>query len=196
MSDFNTRTDYVVAYLELVTMHRPTKQPFGFITHFDFVTGIATIKDKGAMSSRCTFLPPSAVHLLRNYKSYLINLSSRLTHTAPKIAEKLTRALEGEVKLFRYWYEDKLTRYKPNKKYQEIQKIAPVIENWPRHFLKTKLLILGVYPDDVKRYMGHASEHDNLYSIVGTFDANKFKELAELIENDVIKPLNIPLLNW
>lgn len=188
---FNAVTNYVISYLELCTMHRPIKRQFGTLSQFDLTTGFVTLQDKGFDSQRTLPLPPSAVKLLKDYCEYIRKLRDTLIFTQKNIANDFSKMLGSETDLFKHWVRNKLDDYNPSLRFSNAAQLELIPKNWARHYIKTKLLEFGVVSDDIEMFMSHHADHENLYSVLSTFEFQRFSMISEIIENKIVKPLNL-----
>ena len=156
--NYNALTEFVVAYLMLSTLHRPSTEPFGTLKHFDLHSGLVNIVDKGPNSFRVIPLNNAALALVISYISFLRFFSSQFRHIYPDISNNVNLILGKDAPLFQV-LSFKLRRFRPFEpnfleKYQSTEVIK---NNFARHYISSFLVKEGASRDEVKTFLGHIS---------------------------------------
>jgi hypothetical protein len=168
----NAFTSYCVGLLMLCTGHRPTRDPFSSLSHFDLDRGLLLICDKAtdqARAWRLVALPKLAAEQMRVYLSYLPKLAAHLQqeHPVSDLPQRIRRMTEGEenmLPLFFLLTTRKRLTHSPISESTLAERWSafwPLPVNFLRHILATRLLQLTNRADYVQLQLGHVTGADH-----------------------------------
>lgn len=186
--NYNTLTEFTVAYLSLCTLHRPKFSPFGKIQNFDLHAGVISILDKGTDSYREVPLSDIPLKLVNDYISFLTFFARKYRYVFPCLSADVKSILNGETPLFqRLNYRVKrLAKLKPNfmKKYTENLGLK---NNYERHYVTSFLVKRGYSRNKLKLLLGHASPSTRS----ARFNSCDYNLLHSLV-NEIECHMNLP----
>ncbi len=167
----NAFTSYCLALLLLGTGHRPARDPFPALHHFDLDRGVLLINDKASDQERAwrlVALPELAVSQMREYLDYLPKIAAHLRQEYPasSLPYRIIRMIQGEVDVLSLFF--LLDPQKPGE-YLPITEsslaaqwsgfwLIPV--NALRHTMATRLLWITGRADCVQLQLGHMTGAD------------------------------------
>jgi hypothetical protein len=189
---YNAYTTFVVKYLTLSTLHRPSQKPFRKLNSINFPLAEVTIQDKGHDSLRTVPLSRSAIKILTKYLVYRKRLCAILEPVYPELSNELIKGLTSEAELF----EMIDIRSKKTKKYipSEISKIseagAKLTNNYERHYFTSVLSDQGMSRDDLRSLLGHKFD---AYAPAepSSINFNILSELVDLMEEHINTPVEL-----
>lgn len=191
LANYNTYTQFVVCYLMLSTLHRPTHNPFKTLINFNLKLGSVCILDKGYDSSRTIPLSKRSIELIKSYLEYRAKLCVSLRFIHPSLADQIQQGCNSKSDLFRLINikKRKLSDYIPKEVHDKSENGKRLKTNYHRHYIITFLEGIGISRDIGAIYMGHASPStkDNPFSSV---NFNLLHEIAELIDTHISANVN------
>jgi hypothetical protein len=131
-----------VTALQIATVHRPIRSPFGLLSDFDLVRNLVLISDKEnrvTSSNRLIKFGPLARHALDLWLAHLRRLAATQRQLSPKLAETADAALAGRKELFFLALNNRPVIYQASLIDKLFDKLLPLQANWPRHYVRSTL---------------------------------------------------------
>ncbi len=167
----NAFTSYCLGMLLLCTGHRPSRDPFSSIDHFNLEKGLALICDKAsdqARAWRMVALPQMAASQLKVYLDYLPKLAAHLQQLYPSniLSQRILRMSNGQADMLPLFF---MLSTRGGLKHASVSeaKLAeqwsafwPLPVNFLRHVMATRLLQLTNRADYVQLQLGHMNGMD------------------------------------
>ncbi len=161
----NAYTDYCLALLLCSTGHRPVRDPFSRLSHFDLDRGLLLVSDKvsdEACAWRLVALPELVVKQVRAYLDYLPRVAAWLQQNDPAgfLPQKILKLSRGGAGMPLFFLLDEqdpgsfksITTSELTARWTSFW---PLPVNFLRHVMATRLLQRSDRPDYVQLQLGH-----------------------------------------
>ncbi len=131
-----------VTALQVATVHRPIRSPFGLLSDFDLVGNLVLISDKEnrvTSSNRLIKFGPITRLALDLWLAHLRRLAATQQQFSPRLAEMAEAALAGRKELFFLAKNNRPVIYHSRLIEKLFDKLLPLQANWPRHYVRSTL---------------------------------------------------------